>query len=197
VAPAWYSPASTTSDLCGWETFALLLARHGYHVLAFDFRGLGLSKEPARRSRERAYPEDVVAAATELRALGAHRVVLVGASLGGTASMIAASQVRPAPAGVVSLSGETDLDGYFATTKPALDALAAMPRLHAPLLVLVSAADPLAPAADGRLLVARAGSRDKRAVVFPGEVHGWELLAIPASAPRATRLVLGFLRAHT
>src|SRR5262249_15548358 len=110
-------------DACQWSDYAPALAKSGYHVLAFDFHGYGLSPAGPRE-----HDIDVRAAAAELRALGAKRVVLIGASMGGTAVLSAASGLTPPPAAVVSLSGPAAFD--FMTT---LDKVAGlrMPKLFA------------------------------------------------------------------
>ena len=68
-------------DVCQWLPFANDLADAGYRVLAFDFAGDGAS-DPAGNST---LDGDVVAATGFLREHGATAVVLVGASMGGTA----------------------------------------------------------------------------------------------------------------
>ena len=78
--------------LCEWLPTARSYARLGYRVLVFDFH-----------DQDRV-DDDVVAAVAELRRRGVARVVLVGSSMGGTAVLVAAARIRPAVAGVVSLS---------------------------------------------------------------------------------------------
>jgi len=79
------------ANLCGWVGYAERLRDLGMRALAFDF-GSDLVA-------------DVVAAAGQLRRDGATRIVLMGASMGGAASLIAALTVSPPVAGVASLSG--------------------------------------------------------------------------------------------
>jgi esterase/lipase len=77
------------ADRASWADFADFLEGKGYLTLTFDFRGYGDS------AGDRDIPEiwrDVLAAASRLRARGAESIVLVGASMGGTASLIAASR---------------------------------------------------------------------------------------------------------
>jgi len=81
-------------NLCGWLPFGRTLAAHGFRVLLYDY---GANPAPSL---------DVATAAGKLRALGARTVLLLGASEGAKASLIAAPQIRPAVAGVVSLSAE-------------------------------------------------------------------------------------------
>ena len=76
---------------------------------------------------------DVAAAVARLRAEGATRVKLVGASMGGTAALVAGSWIRPAVAGIVSLSGPYYFRG--------IDALRAVRRSNVPVRFLVSRDD--------------------------------------------------------
>jgi pimeloyl-ACP methyl ester carboxylesterase len=91
-------------DVCNWLPYALFLGQHGYQVLLFDPRGQGLSPFPTSQSDGRVNA-DVVAGEQELRRRGATQIVLAGASLGGSAVLIAAASIKPSVAGVVSLSG--------------------------------------------------------------------------------------------
>src|SRR5581483_2530330 len=92
---------------CGWVGFARRLAAAGYHVLAYDLRGLGESPRLGPNSSVR-YDLDVVGAVRELRRLGARRVVAGGASLGGAAVLAAGPALRRLAAGIVDFSGEPD-----------------------------------------------------------------------------------------
>jgi hypothetical protein len=80
------------SNLCSWLPFAKRLAAAGMRVLAFDF--------PSTSHLDRY----VRAAVAELRRDGAHNVALAGASMGGTAVLVAASRESKISR-VASLSG--------------------------------------------------------------------------------------------
>jgi dienelactone hydrolase len=101
---------------CDWIPYARRLARLGYLTITFDFRGYGASQ----RSTKSRFPADVIAAAKLSRSLGARRVVLVGASMGGTSVLIAAANARPAVDGVVAVSAPSvygDMNGVAAARK--------------------------------------------------------------------------------
>jgi pimeloyl-ACP methyl ester carboxylesterase len=153
------------SDFCEWVPYARQLSREGYRVLAFSFRGSGSSDagkaSPARLDR------DVIAAAGELRRLGARRVVIVGASMGGTASLVAAPVLRPAPKLVVSLSGPSYFGG--------LDASKAMPRFRGPALFAAAADDNGFPS-EARTLYKASPSPAKRLLIVGGADHGSALV---------------------
>jgi pimeloyl-ACP methyl ester carboxylesterase len=89
------------SDHCELIDFARRLAGAGYRALTIDFRGFGASSGGAAYR----YDRDVAAAVVRLRTDGATRVELVGASMGGTAVLVAASSIAPPVDEVVSLSG--------------------------------------------------------------------------------------------
>jgi pimeloyl-ACP methyl ester carboxylesterase len=184
VLLAHESPA----DLCGWLPYTATLERAGLRVLAFDFRGFGDSQRPAAIRKSLAYSGDLRAALARLHADGARKVFLVGASFGGAAAL-AFGPALPV-AGVVSLSGETQIAGAH------LDALAAVPKLKAPLLIVGSRDDRYLSVHDALLLLRRAGSHDKRTALYPGAFHGWQLVEDAPYAARARALVLAWIRAH-
>ena len=75
-------------DLCQWVPYASRLASLGYTALAFDLRGFGRSQKRYGDALIR-YDRDVVAAAKLARGLGARKVIVVGASLGANAVVVA------------------------------------------------------------------------------------------------------------
>jgi dienelactone hydrolase len=131
---------------------------------------------------------DAVAAAEELRRRGADRVVLIGSSMGGTAVLSAAAQIRPPIAGVVSLSGPASYQG--------VDASEAVSRLRVPVLFVAAAGDhPFVD--DARTMYRTAPVRDKRLLVVPGGGHGTSLLEFGDDAPKVQAAVRGFVADHT
>jgi dienelactone hydrolase len=108
----------------------------------------------------------VDAAADELRRLGSDKIILVGASMGGTASLVTAAE-RSDVVAVVSLSGPRRFEN--------LDALPAVKRLRIPIL-LVAAREDLEFAADARILHRAKRAGGKRLVIVPGYQHGADLL---------------------
>lgn len=106
-------------DLCQWKPYAQHLAKLGYRVLIFTE-----GADP---------PAGVVAAAAELRHEGASRILLVGASIGGTTVLAAAALVKPPVAAVVDLSGPAELNG--------VDAGSVVPHLTMPILFAVGTYD--------------------------------------------------------
>jgi alpha-beta hydrolase superfamily lysophospholipase len=178
------------SDLCAWLPYAKTLASQGFRALVFDLRGGGFSQSAERPVDSGRYDWDVEAAAAEARHLGAKKVFLVGASAGGAAVLVAAAAVSPEPAGVISLSGETNLSTN-------LDAMRAAPNLRAPLLLLVARRDRYVAVEDYRKLETAAASKDKRLAVYSGDWHGWDLLYKAPFKSRVNALVLGFLKKHS
>lgn len=168
------------SDLCEWLPYGNTLARKGYRVLAFDFAGEGGSGES---ERPEALDGEVVAAVAHIRSRGATDVVLMGASKGGTAILMAATAVTPPPKALVSLSAPGRFD--------AMDALAAAPKLQSPTLYVagktdgqfaISAQDlyDATPAASRTILVVEEGA------------HGTSLLR-SGSGDKVTQAIEGLL----
>jgi alpha-beta hydrolase superfamily lysophospholipase len=173
------------ADLCGWLPYAATLTQAGIKVLAFDFRNFGDSSRPPGRNAT-TYGRDVRAAVARARADGAQRVFLAGASFGGVAALTFGPSLPVA--GVISMSGETRLGS--------MNALAAVRRLRAPLLILGSRHDRYLSIAEARSLIRRARTKDRRLAVYPGGFHGWSIVEEAPYAARARALVLGWLRAR-
>lgn len=170
-------------DACQWAGYARRLARLGYLVVAFDFRGYGDSQTRSGRAANR-LAADVAAAAKAARAHGARKVFAVGASMGGTAVLAAGANTRPPLNGVVSLSGPAVFSG--------IDALSTAPRLTVPVLYVVGQLDvDFAP--DAQKLYDATGSADKSIHMLPVGLHGVDLVR---SDPQARALVEAFLRSH-
>jgi dienelactone hydrolase len=164
------------SDHCEFMQFARDLAAAGFRALTIDFRYNGASTG-GNSSR---LDLDVVAAVARLRADGATRVKLVGGSMGGTASLVASSEVRPPVDGVVSLSGPTYFRG--------LNAVRAVRRSRVPVRFLVSRGDGRF-AGDATYLMRAAATKDKAILRLSGGGHGSAMLTVPA----AKTFVLAFL----
>jgi pimeloyl-ACP methyl ester carboxylesterase len=170
------------ADQTAWFPFALRLAATGkYTVLTFDFRGFGTS------TGEKEFDHldvDLDAAYRYMsEQLGVRKIFLVGASMGGTASLVVATRVSVA--GVVSISSPAQ----FQT----LDALRAVETRGVPRLFLASEDD--VPAARSEEQFWAAAPDPKEQQVFTGNAHGTDILAGPHRAEVEQR-VLDFLAAH-
>ncbi len=188
VVLAHESPA----DLCGWVPYARVLSRAGFRVLLIDHRHFGRSQSPTG-ARSGHFSNDLEGAVKELKREGAKKVFLMGASFGGITCMVAGSRLGSRIAGVISVSGEARLGNRYGPDAE-LDAMAAVPKLRAPLLILGSRQDGYLPVADARALIRRAGSSHKQLALFPGSYHGWDLFSLSSSRASASRAVIAFLR---
>lgn len=81
----------SNGDLCQWSAIWPFFSGQDYTVMAITMGG-GIDT-------------DVAKAVEQLRAKGLKKIVLIGASMGGTASLAAAGEVSPPVQAVVSLSG--------------------------------------------------------------------------------------------
>ncbi len=116
-------------SLCEWLPYGEVLAARGYRVLAFDFAGSGSSSLPVQKT----YVEDVRAAVTHLREQGVTKVVIIGASMGATMSVVAAAAIAPPVDGVIALSPPVTFDG--------INAERAAPSLRMPALYVAGDTD--------------------------------------------------------
>jgi len=133
-----------------------------------------------------AYDRDLRAAIARLRADGARRVFLIGASYGGATVLTYGSRLDTN--GVVSLSGE------LALHTGGLNADAGVKRLRVPLLLVGSRHDGYLPVEDALTLLHDARTKDKRTAFYSGAYHGWDIVEDAPYAARARALVLAWLR---
>jgi len=110
-----------------------------------------------------------------VRRSGASRVVLMGASEGAKASLVAAARLGHGVRGVISLSAEMVL-------LPDIEVVRWVARLRPPLLLVTSAQDPYGSAQAASEFLAAAPGRVKRLVKVSGADHGTALLSGPAAA---------------
>jgi pimeloyl-ACP methyl ester carboxylesterase len=158
-------------SMCQWVPFARTLARRGYLTLPFYFRGYGKSQQPRRGAWSR-LAADVIAAAKKSRSLGAKKVVVVGASMGGTAAVVAAANARTVIDGVVSVSAPS--------TYGRMNAELAAGKLQAPVLYLAGDED-ASFADEARVLYEATSSTDKTLEILHSFNHGVLLAAEPAA----------------
>ena len=174
----------SNGSLCEWLPEALRLAARGVWVLAFDFRGHGLSKGRVHYGR---LATDYAAAVKAARALGAKDVVLAGASLGGIAAVVAGASIRPPVAGIVSLSAPAVIAGR-------VDARPFAPRLTVPALYVAARGDQSTPydfAADAQRLFDATGAAAKHLELVDGSDHG---VALVERSPAIRALLERFVR---
>jgi pimeloyl-ACP methyl ester carboxylesterase len=146
-------------SLCNWASLAPEFADEGYHVLIFDFG------EPATVA------QDMKAATKKLRELGAKRIVLGGASLGGTVALMTAAR-------------EPNIAAAFSLSAPAVygnaEGLPAVRRFRAPVL-FVAAEDDENFAEDARRLYRASQSQRRQLLIVPGSEHGTALYGGPGA----------------
>ncbi len=174
------------ADQRAWWPFAEDLAEAGYLVLTYDFRGycpggVGGCSEGARDLGE--IWRDVLGAIAFVRTEGARRVVLVGASMGGTASLVAAAQEGISVEAVVTLSAPASFEGMVADA----DVLS---RVDAAKLFIAGTGD--GPAARDAETLYAASPPPKRLEILTTDAHGSDILS-GNQAGRARTLILQYL----
>ena len=168
------------ADQESWWPFARVLEDRGYQVLAYDFRGYRDSQgEVDIDSIDR----DVQAALDFIKGEGASRVFLIGASMGGTASLKVAS--REEVTGVVTISAPPSIEG--------LDATEDVTEISAPKLFIAARNDRYyARSVD---LFDQTAPDPKERQIVDGGAHGTDMLS-GDSGPRVQGLIVDFLRRY-
>jgi pimeloyl-ACP methyl ester carboxylesterase len=165
------------SDAASWYVAAREMAKAGYMTLAFNFRGYGDSdgtKQVAKGAL------DVSAAGRYLEKRGASDVAFVGASMGGTASLVAADSDDALA--IVAISAPTRFMG--------LDAAAAATTIQRPVLLMASRNDEAAFRSAQELGRALPNPDTK---IYDGDAHGTNLLD---ARPEAIDEIVSFLKRY-
>ena len=149
------------ADQRSWWGFAQVLQERGYAALTYDVRGY---RESEGRKEISKIHLDVEAALTALRETGVGRVFLVGASMGGAASLIVGA--RQEVAGVVTLSAPAEFRG--------LDARPSVSEVRAPKLFIAGEGD--TSAAKSVTLLESLAPLPKDILLVSTGAHGTDLL---------------------
>jgi alpha/beta superfamily hydrolase len=171
------------SSQAAWEPILNDLTDAGFHVLTFDFRGYGLSegvRDPSRGAI------DLGGAVAKIRSLGATRVLVAGASMGGTAAIVVAASADLG--GVISISGPAQIGS--------LDAAAAVGKVREPTLFVVGKGDDARYTGAAQTLFAAAHEPKRIEVIDGTAAHGTDLLIDPTAGARVRKLILDFMIAH-
>lgn len=158
------------ADQRSWFAFANRLADQGYLVLTYDFRGYCPGGEGGCSQGEQdisAIWQDVLGAEDFVRSQGATEVALVGASMGGTASLVAAGQEGEDVQAVVTLSAPESIEGLVADA-------ALLQREQANKLFIAGTGDASAAASAEHL--SEIALPPKRVAIIPADDHGTDLL---------------------
>lgn len=173
----------------------------GFSVLRFDFSFVGDSEGDFEDMTISGEVEDALGALDFLDGLRPGPVTIVGSSLGGAVSLLAASRASDRVAAVATIAAVTDtalfaagmsdeeiarwretgkrawgtsyLRSGFLDDAERLDIPVAVAGLDKPMLVMHGDSDPVVPPAHGDLLARVAGDR-ARLVSFPGVGHRFE-----------------------
>ncbi|MEP6758830.1 MAG: alpha/beta fold hydrolase [Actinomycetota bacterium] len=159
------------ADQQSWFAFAQRLADQGYRVLTFNFRGYcpggdgGCSQGVKQID---AAPTDLAAAIDRLRADGVTRVGIAGASMGGTAALLAAAADPKGIAAVVALSAPQVLSGLAVGPD-------VLQRVTGAKLYIAGLGDPAGAAASADALLAMSPQPAQEEIVTD-DAHGTDLL---------------------
>lgn len=171
------------SSQSAWQGLVEEIAERDFHVLTFDFRGHGISggdRDPSLAAI------DLRAAVAKLRSLGASKIFVVGASMGGTAAIVVAADEKLE--GVVAISAPSSIDG--------LDASVVAGRLDEPSLFIVGSKDAEQYTKAATTLAGSAPEPSSLEVIAETGAHGTDLLSDTKTRTRVTMLIIDFLTAR-
>jgi pimeloyl-ACP methyl ester carboxylesterase len=173
------------ADQTSWYRFANRLADAGYLVLTYDFRGYCPGGDGGCSEGERdiaAMWQDVAGAVAFVRERGALDVSLVGASMGGTASLVAAARGVEVDA-IVTLSAPAAIEGLVVDG-------GSLSSVSAGKLFIAGVGD--ASAANDAQHLHDLAPPPKRVEIVPADDHGTDLLT-GARAEDVRRLIETYL----
>lgn len=168
------------ADQEAWFGLAIELSNNGYATLTYNFRGYGNSDGDEDLAT---LDDDLNAALAFMRDRGKIRIFLIGASMGGTASLVVAAQQDVA--GVIALSPPSIFAGQ--------DALEAMGGIGKPKLVIASEEATGDMVSLNELLEAARAPKEQE--TYSGTAHGTDLLDPTRSDHQSavTQRILRFL----
>ncbi|HEY6567624.1 MAG TPA: alpha/beta fold hydrolase [Actinomycetota bacterium] len=158
------------ADQSSWYAFAERMGDAGYLALTFNFRGYcpgGDAGCSQGKQNAAAAWQDVQGAADYLREQGAQRVGLVGASMGGTASLVVAGQQDADIMAVATLSAPAATGGLVVTPE-------ILQQMTAAKLFVAGNGDVTA-ATDAQMFYTNT-LQPKRVEILPSNDHGTDLL---------------------
>jgi esterase/lipase len=153
------------NDPAPWDAFAARLAERGYLVLTYTFR-YPTNTAAFDTAMANHTVDDLRGAIAQVRAAGATRLALVGASLGGMATAKAAAVEKPAA--IVVLSAPVDLTEFAFHVRPS-ELRSAVPKLF-----IGSADDGTVPFAETQRMFTLAAD-PKELHPYSGSAHGLRL----------------------
>jgi pimeloyl-ACP methyl ester carboxylesterase len=174
------------ADQSSWWDLAGTLEREGYLVLTYDFRGYCPGGQAGCSDGEKdvsAIWQDVLGAIDFIRSHGVQQVALVGASMGGTASLVAASKPEVSVDAVITLSAPASIEGLAASAE-------VLQAVSAAKLFVAGAAD--FSAADSADQLYAQSPPPKRIQILPTGDHGTDILEGSQSGI-ATNLIVTYL----
>ncbi len=169
-------------DQQSWQPFARLLAERDFTALTFDFRGRGKSEG---NQVYNTLPYDIYAAIQFLQDRGHERIVCIGASMGGTACMVAAVDHDLAGLGVIA--------SVMSNGKPNQVSVYELQQLTLPKLLVYAGNEAPAVVIDMKI-ISEFAPEPKLVQVYQASAHGTNLFNTEYGG-QLTELLISFLEA--
>ena len=174
------------ADQRSWFGLADALGNRGYAAITYNFRGYCPGGDGGCSEGEKsvnATVQDLAGAVSFARNLGVQRVVLIGASMGGTASLAYAASEQVDIAGVVALSAPVSI-GSISAGPEVIQAIRGAK-------LFIAGLDDGTAAEDAEAFY-NSGPPPKRVEILTTADHGTEIL-VGAQGTRAQNLILTWL----
>lgn len=163
----------------GWEDMAELVAQHGMTALTYQWRGCRGSGS-AVDSELRKFVDDLRGAIMYMRAQGAEKIILAGASLGGVAS--AKLAVESSPNGLIIVASPREIEDWgFEITLGDVN-------IDMPKLFITAENDNVVPMGRSRELFDLL-AEPKEWQTYPGTAHGTDIFETDNGEPMQTRIL--------
>ena len=169
------------TDQTSWFDFAKELAGRGYVALTFDFRGYGKSK--GNKDDIPNIDKDIKAAIAYVKQYDYEKLFLIGASMGGTATIVAAAEEDVS--GVVTLAAPDKMGND-------MDALAVVSKLKMPKIFISAKGDEYHAESANRLY--ENAVEPKAIEIIEGKAHGTFIFEEePENAQTLKDIIFNFL----
>jgi esterase/lipase len=163
----------------GWEDMAELVAQHGMTALTYQWRACRESAGAVEAELQK-FVDDLRGAITYMRAQGAQKIILAGASLGGVAS--AKLAVESSPNGLIIVASPREIEDWN------IEITLGDVNIDMPKLFITAENDSVVPMEKSRELFDLV-AEPKEWETYPGTAHGTDLFETESGEAMQNRIL--------